>query len=83
MIAGDLFVVANDLGHDEGQELLGKLRVEPRRIGKGSKPLDLTALPIRIGGRKSCRRLKHTDLLSDLETFGQQTHQRSIEVVDT
>ena len=52
---GDLLVVADDLGDDEGEERLGELRVEPGLVGERPQPGDLPLLAAR-GPRAAGRR---------------------------
>ncbi len=80
---GDPLMVVDHLGNDEPQELLGEHRVEPSLLGQRAQPFDLALLTLEIGGRQPDRGLVPTDLLGDLEAFGQQVHQGSVDVVDT
>lgn len=76
-------MVMDHLGHDETQELLGEDWVEPGLLGERAQPLDLTLLAFEVGRRKTDGGLVPTDVLSHLETFGEQVDEGGVDVVDT
>ncbi len=78
----DPLVVADDLGDDEVEELLGEGRVEPGVLGQVAQPLDLVPLAGRIGRRQPVLRLQPPDLLGALEALGQHVDDRGVDVVD-
>lgn len=75
-------MVANDLGDDETQELLGEDRVQARLGGKFAQPRHLLHLASRVGRRQPHGRLEDPHLLRAAEALGQQVDQGSVEVVD-
>ncbi len=79
---GDRLVVADDLGDDEVEELLGEVRVEPGVVGQGAQALDLTLLATRVGGGQTELGLEHPDPLRGLEALREQVDQRRVDVVD-
>lgn len=78
----DLFVVMDDLGNDEVEDLLREDRVQPRGSGEASQPGQLLLLAAGIGGRQAEICLEMTDPLGAPEAFGQQVDQGGVEVVD-
>ena len=58
--AGRRLVVADHLGHDEGEELLGELGVQLGLRGQGPESGDLLRLALRVGGRQAVRGLELT-----------------------
>ena len=80
--APDGLVVPNDFFDDEGQELLGELRIEIGVDGELAKPLDLPLLACRVCGREVVRSLQPADLLGVLEPLGEHVNQCGIDVVD-
>src|SRR5690606_21737488 len=81
-VLGDAFVVADHLGDDEVQELLGEGRVEPGVLGEVAQPGDLAGLAGRVGGRQPVLRLEAADLLGALEAFGEHVDDGGVDVVD-
>jgi hypothetical protein len=75
-------VVPYDFGNHEIQELFGELGIEPGVFGERSEPRNLFGFPYRIGRRQAMRRFQLADLLSDLETLGEEMHKGRIHVVD-
>ena len=61
-----------DLRHNEGQELLRKLRVELRFNGQLAQPRNLLRLSVVVRSGQPVRRLEHPDLLGDLEQLRQR-----------
>ena len=72
----------NDLGDDEPQELLGEHRIEAGLHGQRAQARHLEVLTDRVCGWQADLRLVPTDVLGDLEPFGQQMDQRGVDVVD-
>ncbi|GAA2952752.1 hypothetical protein GCM10020227_19850 [Streptomyces flavovirens] len=79
---GDALVVADDLGDDEVQQLLGERRVELGAFGELAQPGDLAGLAGGVGGRQVVLRLEVADLLGGLEAFGEHVDDRGVDVVD-
>ena len=82
LAAPDDLVVADHLGHQEVQELLGEFGVEVCVDGEGPQAGDLPGLAGRVGRRQALARLQLADLAGLLEPFGQQMDQRRVDVVD-
>ena len=82
MPVADLLVVLDDLGDDEGEELLSEDRVEPRLLGQRSQACDLLALTSRISRRQVKAGLEQSHLLGAAEALGQEVDESGIEVVD-
>lgn len=81
-VVRDAFVVADDLGDDEGEELLGEGRVQLGVLGEAAEPGDLVGLAGGVGGRQLVGRLEVADLLGALEAFGEHVDDGGVDVVD-
>ena len=79
---GEAFVVVDDLGDDEGEELLGEDRVKTGLGGERAEPGDLSLFAGLVCRWHPCSGLEGTDLLRALEALGEQVDQRSVDVVD-
>jgi len=80
--AANRLVVSDDLADDEGEELLGELRIQ---VGVGRQlpqAGDLALFAHRISRREVVRGLEPADALGVLEPFGEQVNERGIDVVD-
>ena len=75
-------MVADHLGDDEGDELLGELGVEPGLVGQPAQPGDLALLALGVGRREAGRGLELAHPLGRLEPLGEQVDQRGVDVVD-
>ena len=75
-------MVADDLGDDEGEELLGEDRVEARLRGELAQPRHLPLLAGRVRRRQVELGLEHPHLLGAPEALGEQVHQGGVEIVD-
>ena len=82
VVAADLLVVLDDLGDDEGEELLGEDRVEARFLGQRSQARYLLALAPGIGWRQVQLGLEQPHLLSAAEALSQKMDEGGVEVVD-
>jgi hypothetical protein len=49
---------------------------------RGLELLDLLALTVRVGGGKTACGLEPTHLLGELEPFGEEMHERRVDIVD-
>lgn len=74
--------MTHDLCDDEGEELLGELRIQISGGGEFSQPGDLFALPLRVRSRKVEVSLELAHPLGDLESLGQDVHQGGIQIVN-
>ena len=81
-LGGNCFVVADDLGDQEIQELLGELRVELGGYRQRAQARDLPRFARRISRRQPVRRLQSSDLARTFEAFREQMQHRRIEIVD-
>ena len=72
----------NHLVDDEAQEFLGKFGVEIGIARQRPQPCDLRFLAPGIGRGQAVLGLVLADRLRHLEPFGQQEHQRGIDIVD-
>ena len=75
-------MVTDDLIDHEPQELLAELGIEAGDVGQLTEAGDLLRLPVGVGRRKPHLGFVFADPFRDLETLGQQMHERSIDVVD-
>ena len=75
-------MMTDHLVDDEAQKLLAEPGVEPRLLRQGPQPGDLTGLAVGIGGGEARVGLVPTDRLGDLEAFGEEMDERSVDVVD-
>jgi hypothetical protein len=75
-------MVTYHFGHDEIQELLGKLRIEFRRFGEFAKAADLRRFARGIRGRHACRSFQRADLLRALKPLRQEVDKGRIDIVD-
>lgn len=81
-LSGDALVVTDDLGDDEGQELLGEFRVELGIGRQGAQALNLLLFARRVSRGKPAGSFQFAHGAGDFEPFSQQVHQRRIKVVD-
>lgn len=81
-LRGNPLVVTNHLGDEEMQETLRKHRVETRLFGKSRQTLDLVFFAIRIASGKAVLCLEGTHGLRELEAFGEEMHEGSVDIVD-
>ena len=75
-------MVLDDLGNDEGEELLGEDRVEAGLLGQVPQTRHLLPLTPGVGRRQLQPGLEQAHLLSAAEAFGQEMDEGSVEVVD-
>ena len=75
-------MVVDDLGDDEGEELLGEDRVESGLTGQRPQSRDLHRLTGGVGRRQVQLGLEVADALGAAEALGQKVHQCGVEVVD-
>ncbi len=75
-------MMANDLGDDEVQELLGKGRIKVGFFRERPQPRDLRGFTSGISWRKLVLSLQMTHPLGCLEPFSQQIDQGRVDVVD-
>ncbi len=81
-LGSGLAVMADNLVDHKAQELFAELWVKIRRFGQAAQTLYLSAFTIRVGGRQSVLRLVRADGLRNPEPFGQDMHQRGVDIVD-
>lgn len=82
LVALGVVVMANHFVDDESEKLLTEGRIEAGRICKGPKPRDLNALSVGVGWGEPHLGLVLADAFGDLETFGEEMNQCSVDVVD-
>lgn len=75
-------MVPDDLVDDEGQELLGELRIELGFDGQLAQPCDLALFAGRVSRRQLVCCLEPPDPLGVLEPLGEQMDEGGIDVVD-
>lgn len=79
---GDALVVADDLGDDEVQQLLGEGGVEPGAFGELPEPGDLAGFAGGVGGRQVVLGFEVADLLGGFEALGEHVDDCGVDVVD-
>ncbi len=82
VVLRDQQVMADDLLDDEGEELLGEHRIQPRILGHLAQPGDLFRLSGQVRRRHPLPSLERAHLLGELEPLGQQVHESRVDVVD-
>ena len=80
-LVSDGLVVTNDLGDDEGEELLREDRIQTGIAGKCPQTVHLAPFSSGIGGGKAEPGLEHPHALGAAEALGQQVDERGVEVV--
>ena len=75
-------MVLDNFVDDEAEEFLAEGWIEASFLGERTEAGDLNRFTIGVGGSKADRGLMLADALGDLEAFGQEMHERSIDVVD-
>src|SRR4051812_43772248 len=81
-VLGDLLVVADDLGNDEVEELLGEGGVEFGVLGELAQPFDLAGFARGVGRGQRVLGLEVADLLGAFEAFGEHMDDGGVDVVD-
>ena len=82
MVVADLLVVLDDLGDDEGEELLGEDRVQAGLLSQGPQTRHLLPLAPGVGRRQIESGLEQAHLLSAAEALSQEMDEGGVEVVD-
>lgn len=77
-----LAVMLDDLGDNKAEKFLAEDRIEPSFLSQRTQSCDLGGLAIGVRWGKACLGLVLANTLRDLETFGQEMHQGSIDIVD-
>ena len=72
----------DDLGDDEGEELLGEDRVQAGILGQGPQTRHLLPLAPGVGRRQIQPSLEQAHLLSAAKALGQEMDEGGVEVVD-
>ena len=75
-------MVLDDLGDDEGEELLGEDRVQAGLLGQGPQTRHLLPLAPGVGWRQVQLGLEKAHLLSAAESFGKEMDEGGVEIVD-
>ena len=79
----DLLVVADHLVDDEAEKFFRKFRIEVSIAGELPQPFDLLFLARGVRRGQVIFGFIFADRLGDLEPFGEDEHQRGIDIVDT
>ena len=82
MSTADLLVVLDDLGDDEGEELLGEDRIEAGLLRQSPQARHLLTLAPGIGRRQIQLGLEEAHLLGAAETLGQKMDEGGVKVVN-
>lgn len=75
-------MMTDHLIDDEAQELLGKIGIKSRFFSEPAQPRDLCRLPRRVRCGKGLVRLIPPHRLRNFEAFGEQVHERGVDIVD-